>query len=55
LGPDSESEQWVAKIAKTSGFDYFIAEKERLGDKQVEITLPEQKFQNRLVVIIDVE
>jgi ribose-phosphate pyrophosphokinase len=53
LGPDSESEQWVANIAKTCGFDYCIAHKERRGDKQVEITLPERKYHGRPAVIID--
>lgn len=36
LGPDSESKQWVAAIAANIGFDYAIADKNRLGDKQVE-------------------
>lgn len=53
FGPDSESEQWVANIAKTCGFDYCIANKVRCGDRQVEINLPEYNYQNRQVVIID--
>jgi ribose-phosphate pyrophosphokinase len=53
LGPDSESEQWVANIANKTGFDYVIAHKDRLGDKQVEITLPDCDFGNKPVVIID--
>jgi ribose-phosphate pyrophosphokinase len=53
LGPDSESEQWVANIAKITGFDYAIAHKERLGDKQVEITLPIYTYHNKPIVIID--
>jgi ribose-phosphate pyrophosphokinase len=53
MGPDSESEQWVANIAKQIGFDYGIAHKERLGDKQVEITLPERNYYSQPVVIID--
>lgn len=53
VGPDSESEQWVAKIAKTAGFDYCIAHKERLGDKQVEIKLPEYNYCNQHVIIAD--
>ncbi len=53
LGPDIESEQWVAQIANKTGFDYCIAHKKRRGDKQVEITLPEYDFQNQCVVIID--
>lgn len=53
LGPDSESKQWVAAIAENIGFDYAIAQKNRLGDKQVEITLPDTDFCNKPVVIID--
>jgi ribose-phosphate pyrophosphokinase len=53
LGPDSESEQWVAAIADKIGFDYAIADKIRLGDKQVEISLPDGEFGNQPVVIID--
>ncbi|MFA6052252.1 MAG: ribose-phosphate diphosphokinase [Methylobacter sp.] len=53
LGPDSESEQWVANIAGKIGFDYAIAHKERLGDKQVEITLPDYDYRNKPVIIID--
>lgn len=53
LGPDSESEQWVAAIAKKIGFDYSVAEKIRLGDTQVEMTLAGHDFQHKTVVIID--
>lgn len=53
LGPDSESEQWVAAIARQIGFDYAIAHKERLGDKHVEMTLPANNYDNKPVVIID--
>lgn len=53
LGPDSESEQWVAGIARTIGFDYAVAAKIRRGDQQVEITLPDKDYRNQTVVIID--
>jgi ribose-phosphate pyrophosphokinase len=53
LGPDSESKQWVAAIAKNIGFDYAVAQKNRLGDKQVEMTLPDNDFCNNPVVIVD--
>ncbi len=53
LGPDSESEQWVAAIADNIGFDYAIADKNRLGDKQVEMTLPDSDYRNKPVIIID--
>ncbi|MFI3154892.1 MAG: ribose-phosphate diphosphokinase [Methylococcaceae bacterium] len=53
LGPDSESEQWVAAIADKIGFDYAIADKNRLGDKQVEMALPDGDFRSQAVIIID--
>ncbi len=53
LGPDSESEQWVATIAGKTGFDYAIADKKRFGDKRVEISLPNREYRNKTVIIID--
>ena len=53
LGPDSESEQWVATIANKIGFDYCIAQKERQGDKDIEMILPDNNFVNKTMVIID--
>ena len=53
LGPDVESEQWVSVIANQIGFDYSIATKNREGDKQVAMVLPEYNFDNKVVVIID--
>ncbi|MDO9425117.1 MAG: ribose-phosphate diphosphokinase [Methylobacter sp.] len=53
LGPDSESKQWVAAIAENIGFDYAIADKNRLGDKQVEMTLPDRDYCKQAVIIID--
>ena len=53
LGPDSESEQWVAAIAEKIGFEYSVAEKVRQGDTQVTMTLAEFDFQNKPVIIID--
>ncbi len=37
VGPDSESEQWVAAVAGHAGAPYFILAKQRLGDRQVTI------------------
>jgi len=53
LGPDSESKQWVAAIAENIGFDYAIAQKKRLGDKQVEMILQDCDYRNKPVIIID--
>ncbi|HAT8820457.1 ribose-phosphate pyrophosphokinase [Legionella pneumophila serogroup 1] len=40
IGPDMESEQWVADIAEKSSFPYAILEKIRRGDKEVAISMP---------------
>ena len=53
LGPDSESEQWVAAIAEKIGFEFSVAEKIRQGDKQVSMVLPKYNFHDETVVIID--
>ena len=53
VGPDAESEQWVAAIAKESRLDYCIAQKNRRGDKDVDVRLPEYEFAGRDIVLID--
>jgi len=53
FGPDAESQQWVAAIAKKVGFDYAVANKIRQGDTQVIMTLPAFDFANKPVIIID--
>ena len=53
IGPDSESEQWVASIAQTHTYDYAIAAKQRHGDREVTIRLPVLDIEGRDVVITD--
>ena len=53
VGPDEESEQWVAAIARDRGLDYCIARKERFGDQQVRVSLPEAAYRNRHIVLVD--
>ncbi len=53
IGPDSESEQWVADIAAHYQMDYRIASKERYGDASVKINLPEADYQGRNIVLVD--
>lgn len=53
VGPDQESEQWVASIAKQTGFDYAVASKIRRSDTDVEITLPEREYHLQPVILID--
>ncbi len=53
IGPDAESEQWVAEIAQYDHLDYRIATKIRLGDAQVRITLPKGAYHDRHIVLVD--
>jgi ribose-phosphate pyrophosphokinase len=54
VGPDAESEQWVAEVAAASGHPYVIGEKHRYGDRQVEIHLPDiRPYRDRTAVVID--
>lgn len=41
VGPDEESEQWVSDMAERSGLPWVVGSKQRLGDRQVEVTLPD--------------
>lgn len=40
VGPDSESEQWVADVARRMGAPHVVMSKERRGDRDVAVTLP---------------
>jgi ribose-phosphate pyrophosphokinase len=54
IGPDEESEQWVSSIAKVSEHPYVIGHKDRKGDRNVEVTLPDlTAFIGYTAVIID--
>jgi len=53
LGPDAESAQWVEQVAAAGGFEHAVAGKERLGDREVRIHLPEADFRGRTVVLVD--
>ena len=54
VGPDAESLQWVQQVARLSHHPFVIASKERLGDRDVIISLPDiSQYKSRTVVIID--
>jgi ribose-phosphate pyrophosphokinase len=53
LGPDSESEQWVRSLAEAGGLAYGVACKERLGDREIRITLPDLDLSSNAVVLVD--
>jgi len=53
VGPDAESAQWLGAIAEPGNIEYGVALKERRGDREVRIHLPDLDFKGRQVVIID--
>lgn len=54
VGPDAESEQWAAEIAKACGAPHVMMNKTRRGDRSVEIVAPSlAQWRNRQPVLID--
>lgn len=53
LGPDEESAQWVGAIAEPGGLAYGVARKQRLGDREVRVQLPDLAVAGRHVVLVD--
>ncbi len=54
IGPDKESEQWVARIAKKANAPFQVLTKIRHGDKQVEVSVPEAgQYMEHTPVLID--
>ena len=53
VGPDEESEQWVSAIARPGGLEYCVARKQRYGDRDIRIVMPEVHFRDRDVVLAD--
>ena len=54
VGPDSESEQWVAAVAQDIGCPHIVLEKVRYGDREVEIALPNTEiYLDRTPVLLD--
>lgn len=54
IGPDEESEQWVADIAIKAAVPFTVLTKIRHGDKHVEISVPEvEKYKNHTPVLVD--
>lgn len=53
VAPDEEAEQWVAAAARTQGLDYVVAHKQRHGDHEVDVRMPEAELQGRAVVLLD--
>lgn len=53
LGPDSESEQWIHSIAEGTDMVSCVATKQRLGDREIKITLPDIDMTDKNIVVVD--
>jgi ribose-phosphate pyrophosphokinase len=54
IGPDGESAQWVADIATQAGVPYQVLRKERHGDYDVQVSLPDAaEATGRTPVLVD--
>jgi ribose-phosphate pyrophosphokinase len=54
IGPDQESEQWIAAIAQSINAPYVIAQKTRNGDRDVSVSIPQlEKYPQHSPVLID--
>jgi len=54
VGPDSESEQWVAEVAAACGAPHAVMKKTRLGDRSIEIEAPAlSQWKDRTPVLLD--
>jgi ribose-phosphate pyrophosphokinase len=54
VGPDSESQQWVADVAARADAPFVVLRKERHGDRDVEIAIPDLSgWRDRRAVLID--
>lgn len=54
VGPDAESEQWVAAVAQDAGAPHLVLEKIRRGDRDVEVSVPDiERWQGHTPVLVD--
>ncbi len=54
VGPDSESEQWIAAVAHEAGAPHIVLDKIRRGDRDVEVSVPEvERWLRNTPVLVD--
>lgn len=54
IGPDSESEQWVADVANRAGLPFTVLQKVRHGDRDVKVSLPDvERWRGHTPVLVD--
>jgi ribose-phosphate pyrophosphokinase len=53
LAPDEEAGQWVRAAATAHGLDHAVCRKQRRGDRDVDVALPDTDVTGRAVVLLD--
>lgn len=54
IGPDGESEQWVAAAARDAGAPYVVLQKLRHGDRDVDVSVPDvARWRDHTPVLVD--
>lgn len=53
LAPDEEAGQWVRRAAQAHGLDHAVCRKQRHGDLDVAVSLPDHPVAGRAVVLLD--
>ena len=53
LAPDEEAAQWVRAAAVAHGLDHAVCRKQRHGDHEVDVALPDVSVRGRAVVLLD--
>lgn len=54
MGPDEESNQWVADVAQRAGVPFIVLEKTRRGDRDVEVSVPDvARWRSHTPVLVD--
>jgi ribose-phosphate pyrophosphokinase len=53
LAPDEEAGQWVRAAAAAHGLDHAVCLKQRHGDREVDVALPDHPVAGRAVVLMD--
>ncbi|MDP3221987.1 MAG: ribose-phosphate diphosphokinase, partial [Rubrivivax sp.] len=53
MAPDEEAGQWVRAAAAAHGLDHAVCHKQRHGDHDVAVSLPDQDVRGRAVVLLD--
>lgn len=53
LGPDEEALQWVSAAGRAHGLEHAVCHKQRFGDRDVRVALPDLPLAGRAVVLMD--